>query len=198
MEQESGTKKIDRRVLKTRQAIEEALASLILKTDYDKITVSALAKEANINRKTFYLHYDSVDDVLDAMTKRHAQKTMERIKASGVLDTVPLDVDGVAHEIGESYRQTRLFNPIFMEKLPIKHLISAMTPYWVEAIKRKRAAHGLKPLENTEYYARFILGGMFEAYESWYNSGDDVPFNEIARIVAKAMTRGVNGILEAE
>ena len=54
MEQESGTKKIDRRVLKTRQAIEEALASLILKTDYDKITVSALAKEANINRKTFY------------------------------------------------------------------------------------------------------------------------------------------------
>ena len=73
-----------------------------------------------------------------------------------------------------------------------------MTPYWVEAIKRERAAHGLKPLENTEYYARFILGGMFEAYESWYNSGDDVPFNEIARIVAKAMTRGVNGILEAE
>ena len=123
---------------------------------------------------------------------------MERIKASGVLDTVPLDIDGVAHEIGESYRQTRLFNPIFMEKLPIKHLISAMTPYWVEAIKRERAAHGLKPLENTEYYARFILGGMFEAYESWYNSGDDVPFNEIARIVAKAMTRGVNGILEAE
>ena len=39
---------------------------------------------------------------------------------------------------------------------------------------------------------------MFEAYESWYNSGDDVPFSEIARIVAKAMTRGVNGILEAE
>ena len=75
---------------------------------------------------------------------------------------MPLDVDGVAHEIGESYRQTRLFNPIFMEKLPIKHLISAMTPYWSEAIKRERAAHGLKPLENTEYYARFILGGMFE------------------------------------
>ena len=74
MAQESGTKKIDRRVLKTRQAIEEALASLILKTDYDKITVSALAKEANINRKTFYLHYDSVDDVLDTMTKRHVQK----------------------------------------------------------------------------------------------------------------------------
>ena len=123
---------------------------------------------------------------------------MERIKASGVLDTVPLDIDGVAHEIGESYRQTRLFNPIFMEKLPIKHLISAMTPYWVEAINRERAAHGLRSLENTEYYARFILGGMFEAYESWYNSGDDVPFNEIARIVAKAMTRGVNGILEAE
>ena len=92
MEQESGTKKIDRRVLKTRQAIEEALASLILKTDYDKITVSALAKEANINRKTFYLHYDSVDDVLDTMTKRHAQKTMERIKQAAILDHRALDV----------------------------------------------------------------------------------------------------------
>ena len=198
MEQGRNTKKTDRRVLKTRQAVENALANLILKTDYDKITVSALAKEANINRKTFYLHYDSVDDVLDTMAKRHAHNTMERIKASGILDTVPLNIDGVAHEIGESYRETRLLNPLFMKKLPKKHLIAAMTPSWVEAIKRERAAHGLEPMENAEYYARFILGGMFEAYESWYNSGDDVPFAEIARIVAKAMTRGINGILEAE
>ena len=190
--------KTDLRVMRTRKLIRDAFMDMVGEVGVARITVKDLTERAGINRKTFYLHYDSVDDVLDTMTKRHAQKTMDRIKASGVLDTVPLDIDGVAHEIGESYRQTRLFNPIFMEKLPIKHLISAMTPYWVEAIKRERAAHGLKPLENTEYYARFILGGMFEAYESWYNSGDDVPFNEIARIVAKAMTRGVNGILEAE
>ena len=101
---------------------------------------------------------------------------MERIRASGVLDTVPLDIDGVAHEIGESYRQTRLFNPIFMEKLPIKHLISAMTPYWVEAIKRERS--GARPSAPGKHRVlrTLILGGMFEAYESWYNSGDDVPF----------------------
>ena len=175
------------------------MTSLILKTDYDKITVSALAKEANINRKTFYLHYDSVDDVLDTMTKRHAQSNHGSALRQAEFWTPCRSISmALRTRLAERDRQTRLFNPIFMEKLPIKHLISAMTPYWVEAIKRERAAHGLKPLENTEYYARFILGGMFEAYESWYNSGDDVPFNEIARIVAKAMTRGVNGILEAE
>ena len=85
MKQESGTKKIDRRVLKTRQAIEEALASLILKTDYDKITVSALAKEANINRKTFYLHYDSVDDVPFNEIARIVAKAMTR-GVNGILE----------------------------------------------------------------------------------------------------------------
>ena len=78
MEQESGTKRIDRRVLKTRQAIEEALASLILKTDYDKITVSALAKEANINRKTFYLHYQSVEDLANEIVQDEADRIVRK------------------------------------------------------------------------------------------------------------------------
>ena len=64
--------KVDRRVARTKKAIEDAFEKLVAETDYSKITVSAIAKEANINRKTFYLHYSSVEDVLDSMTKRSA------------------------------------------------------------------------------------------------------------------------------
>ena len=58
--------KIDRRVLKTRAAIKAALDKLVKEQGMDKLTVSALAREANIDRKTFYLHYDSIDALIDS------------------------------------------------------------------------------------------------------------------------------------
>jgi len=41
-----------------------AFRKLMAKLSFEKITVKALAEEANINRKTFYLHYDTMDDLL--------------------------------------------------------------------------------------------------------------------------------------
>lgn len=54
---------IDKRVLKTKASIKSAFIELVKTTDMSKISVSALAAKALVNRSTFYLHYNDVSDV---------------------------------------------------------------------------------------------------------------------------------------
>lgn len=58
-------RKIDRRTVITKALIKDALLTLLGDTAYDKITVSALCRAAEITRATFYLHYRNIDEVLD-------------------------------------------------------------------------------------------------------------------------------------
>ena len=44
----------DRRVVRTRKAIREAFFKLMENQDYHKITIASVAREADIDRKTFY------------------------------------------------------------------------------------------------------------------------------------------------
>jgi len=57
----------DRRVLKTRRAIRNALAVLLSEKDLNDITVKDLADGADINRKTFYNNYTGIHEVVDSI-----------------------------------------------------------------------------------------------------------------------------------
>lgn len=58
-------KKLDRRVLKSRQAIEQAFISLLEQKGFDSLTVKEIAEAANVGRKTFYLHFADLYDLLN-------------------------------------------------------------------------------------------------------------------------------------
>ncbi|MEH6888648.1 TetR/AcrR family transcriptional regulator [Bacillus sp. JJ864] len=55
----------DPRVKRTRQAIRDALISLIHEKSFDSITVQDIAEKAPVNRATFYSHYNDKYDLLD-------------------------------------------------------------------------------------------------------------------------------------
>lgn len=42
----------------------QALVEILNKKDYDFITINEICKKAGVNRSTFYLHYDNLDDLL--------------------------------------------------------------------------------------------------------------------------------------
>ncbi len=61
------TRKTDRRTLYTRMVIKDALLTLLSVKEYADITIADLCRTAEINRGTFYLHYDNLRDVMDAL-----------------------------------------------------------------------------------------------------------------------------------
>ncbi|WP_047979745.1 TetR/AcrR family transcriptional regulator [Ornithinibacillus contaminans] len=59
---------MDRRVIRTRQLLKNALIELLQEMDIEKISVNRLAERATINRVTFYLHYQDISDMLEKLS----------------------------------------------------------------------------------------------------------------------------------
>lgn len=57
-------KPLDRRVRRTRKLIQEALFSLMKEMPYRRIHIGQITERADISRSTFYLHYETKDDLL--------------------------------------------------------------------------------------------------------------------------------------
>lgn len=57
--------KTDRRIIRTKRAIYRAISELMSEKRLDQITVTDIARKADINRKTFYTYYSSPEDVID-------------------------------------------------------------------------------------------------------------------------------------
>ena len=60
-------KKEDKRVVKTKKAVKDALLRLLAQKDFKQISITDLAREAGINRATFYMHFTSTHDVVSAI-----------------------------------------------------------------------------------------------------------------------------------
>lgn len=60
----------DRRTRRTKNALEKALAELILKKDINKITIKDITDKADTNRSTFYTHYEDIYDLLHVLEDR--------------------------------------------------------------------------------------------------------------------------------
>lgn len=69
--------KTDRRVLKSRQAIQTTFLQMLAKDGFDEITVRNITEKANIGRKTFYLHYMDKYDLLDRIVDDHIAQLRE-------------------------------------------------------------------------------------------------------------------------
>ena len=53
----------DRRVQRSRELLQKALLELLQTRDYDVITIQDITERANVGRTTFYLHYESKEDL---------------------------------------------------------------------------------------------------------------------------------------
>ncbi|GIP28613.1 hypothetical protein J23TS9_37430 [Paenibacillus sp. J23TS9] len=69
--------KIDRRILKSQQAIQSTFLQMLDDEEFDEITVKHISERANIGRKTFYLHYVDKYDLLDKIVDDHLAQLRE-------------------------------------------------------------------------------------------------------------------------
>ena len=80
--------KIDRRIVKTKRAINVALLQLLDTKEPEDITITELTTCADINRKTFYLHYTCIKDVAVELQKNLRSETLDMIDSSCTADGV--------------------------------------------------------------------------------------------------------------
>uniref|UniRef100_UPI003F68581C TetR/AcrR family transcriptional regulator n=1 Tax=Caldifermentibacillus hisashii TaxID=996558 RepID=UPI003F68581C len=55
---------VDRRINKSKTALKEALLILMENKDFNKITITDIVNISNLNRGTFYKHYQTKEELL--------------------------------------------------------------------------------------------------------------------------------------
>ncbi|WP_233567683.1 TetR/AcrR family transcriptional regulator [Cohnella faecalis] len=80
-------KKVDRRVIRSKEALKQALLKLMADKDFDAITITEIVELSNYNRGTFYTHYvnkealldDIIDELIRELLKSYRSPTRTRI-----------------------------------------------------------------------------------------------------------------------
>ena len=75
-------RKTDRRILRTRRMIDEAMMALLAEKTINEISITALCERADINRNTFYCHYNSPMDVMQHLEEEMTGKISAALSAS--------------------------------------------------------------------------------------------------------------------
>ncbi|WP_461214306.1 TetR/AcrR family transcriptional regulator [Lacticaseibacillus sp. GG6-2] len=83
---------MDRRVRKTRKALEDAFIALEHQKPAAQITVAELTALADVGRGTFYLHYQDVADLQEQLVTTHIETLLDRFA-----QTPPVAIDGSYH-----------------------------------------------------------------------------------------------------
>lgn len=71
--------KNNRRAQETRERLKLALLDMLARDDILDVTVSALCDEAEVNRSTFYSHYDSVAELMDEIEQEIGKDIFEKV-----------------------------------------------------------------------------------------------------------------------
>lgn len=80
---------MDRRILKSREAIVEAFVALMAEKNFEQITINEIAERANVSRGTVYLHYTDKFDLLDQCIKSHLVELIESFLPCGATGIFP-------------------------------------------------------------------------------------------------------------
>lgn len=187
---------MDRRVARTDQAIKDAYFSLIRERGTTRITISEVARRADIDRKTFYLHYDSLKDVLDEYIEERISH-IEALLADTDYLTDPFNV-GIIYSIINSANEAELE---FLES------ISASESYndlWkqISGVLTEKAVEIYKPHTAPEIdekalrvYADYFISGALSIYRKWLRGDYEISWHELVKTVREVGEHGLKRVL---
>lgn len=187
----------DRRVIKTKRAIKNALMHLLNDRDINDITISDIAAQADINRKTFYNYYSGVHEVIDEMEDEiisHVDEALTDIdfidnlenpylifeKLTSVINT---DMDTFGYLLGMNTNVGLLSKMVDLLKAKVKSVILPV----VELDELR-----------LNLMLEFMISGMVAVYKRWFNSDRRASIDEISRQMNILAFKGLNGYLDLD
>lgn len=189
-------KSLDRRVVRTRQMLREALISLILERGYDKLTVNDITDRADLRRATFYLHYRDKDDLLLATLQE-------------TFDDLARQLEPVAnndHLGGKSELSTYLviFQHVAENSRLYRAILGGQAGAAIARRIRAYLAHhvsrGFRPshdlLVPADVLANYIAGAEVALIQWWLESEMPYPPEVMADMAQRMLLHGVHGCVK--
>ena len=182
----------DLRVIKTRQAIRIALISLLSEKELSDITISELSARAQVNRKTFYYHFEDIFSLLKwtldqeamCMFGKYDLVSQRREAVDFALDYINSNHDilhNIVHSIGRSELSRYFYNDIYE---PIHNLVC-------EAVKKHSVtAEDSYQVFLSRFLTEAIAGILLDCIER--DMGDR---KKLAEYIAATITGAILGSL---
>ncbi len=175
---------MDRRFLKTDKAIRDAYFSLLL-SGKTKISVAEIARRADIDRKTFYLHYQSVEDIVVAFAKETLYELLNMLKEHGFYSE-PYDLAVFFSALNE----------LMMKDIDLYRMLSRNHNYdffWDtartiindsinEVYLKDKSRHNSKEIQT---YIDFYTSGIIAVYRRWLGSEDSMSLDELGKYLSR-------------
>jgi AcrR family transcriptional regulator len=102
-DQPTAEPKPDRRSQRTQQMLTEALLTLLASKHYDAISIKDIVDQANVGRSTFYVHYQTKDDLLLYGLGHMLDNLLQQIVLSRTDQTLRLDTTFLFSHAREHY-----------------------------------------------------------------------------------------------
>lgn len=175
--------KTDVRIVKTKNAIREALFELMKTKPIGKITIKEISEAAGINRKTFYTHYSTIEDIAIEIEDELLEEMKEYINLC-LTQNFPLT----------PFTFLQFVNNIYTSNPEFCHSFISMRNYniFVEKIKALMKIYLLSAINSdgdtttaykTELMIDFFVSGMAAVYVSWLKKGKPCEFSELAEFL---------------
>jgi AcrR family transcriptional regulator len=168
------SKKMDRRVKRTKQALREALFSIMSEKDFKSISITEIVERAGYNRSTFYAHYSSKEDLLNEIIEEKSSNLMDAIRGP-YLENEVIYMDTI-HPSAIQLFEHISSNAIYYKLMLNQNILPGFQERFCEAIKQHilkyitefaNTNHDIDP-EIHAYFCAYATLGMVRF---WLESG---------------------------
>lgn len=166
----------NRRTLYSKKVIIEAFLLLLQEKNLNKITVTDICKEADINRGTFYSYYNDPFDLMRSIEDELIEKMMSAIYISGeqnilneLLNLILINKE-LCKIIFNEKNSSRVLNTV----------LNSVHDLTITEIKKQFPnAHET----HLEYFFTYSIGGIIEVIRKWINDDMKIPTEEVVQIL---------------
>lgn len=185
--------KIDPRVKRTKKLFKDSLKELMLEhDDYMDITVKELCEKAEINRRTFYLHYEYIDDLLVEIQEDFSIEFYEKTKQyDHIRDVEP--VIKVFFDLTEA-------NPVYEKIMMSPHQDYLREIIRSTTVSKLDATDNLKAIRKYDIITQNIIEQYYHmaavsAYREWVRQRKIMSKDDVVKLTAKLISNGLNSLI---
>lgn len=184
--------KSDRRVLYTKMVLRESLLELMRSKPISKITPTELCRYADINRNTFYSHYDSPEALLNSIEDELYNEISQSLEQSLKSGNIPNFLTEICEAIYRNGDLCKTLLSDYGDKDFLRRILDLAHDKSVGAWKEA----GLRDDdERLEMLYAFSTSGSIAVIQKWLHDGMKYAPEEIADFIGKALINTTKNII---